>query len=87
MHRHLLRCTPQVPAPYCLTAKSLLSRLHVSFEEKRIDTNDAFRSEMEARTNGARTVPQIFIGETLVGGFDALQKLHREGRLSGMLQI
>ena len=48
--------------PYCLNAKSLLSRLHAQVTEKRIDTNEAYREEMHARTNDARTVPQIFIG-------------------------
>lgn len=73
--------------PYCLNAKSLLSRLHAQVTEKRIDTHDAYREEMKQRTNGARTVPQIFIGEAYIGGFDALQKLHLEKRLEPMLKI
>lgn len=73
--------------PYCLNAKSLLSRLHAQVQEKRIDTNDAFREEMEARANGAKTVPQIFIGEAYIGGFDALYKLHTKKQLEPMLKI
>ena len=73
--------------PYCLNAKSLLSRLHAQVTEKRIDTNEAYREEMEARTNGIKTVPQIFIGTTYIGGFDALYKLHTDKKLEPMLKI
>lgn len=72
--------------PYCLMAERLLKEKGVEDIEKiRIDTDPAQRAEMMEKT-GRRTVPQIFIGETHVGGFDDLSALNREGKLDSMLQ-
>ena len=72
--------------PYCLMAERLLKEKGVEDIEKiRIDTDPEQRAEMMEKT-GRRTVPQIFIGETHVGGFDDLSALNREGRLDSMLQ-
>jgi glutaredoxin 3 len=69
---------------YCAAAKRLLASKGVSYTE--IDALDpARRIEMTARANGRRTVPQIFIGETHVGGFDDIAALERAGRLDPML--
>ena len=69
--------------PYCHRAKLLLRSKDVEFEE--IDaSDDAVRDELVAQTQW-RTVPQIFIGEEFVGGFDELQALDDEGRLDPML--
>jgi glutaredoxin 3 len=71
--------------PYCFMAKKLLSSKGVDFEEIDVVGAPERKAEMVERAGGRRTVPQIFIGETHVGGNDELQALEREGRLDGML--
>lgn len=71
---------------YCHAAKRLLSQKGVSFSEIDVMTNPDRRAEMTRRANGGRTVPQIFIGETHVGGSDELHALERQGRLDALLQ-
>ena len=76
--------TTQV-CPYCIRAKALLKQRGVTeIEEIRIDVNMAEREAMMALT-GRRTVPQIFIGSTHVGGFDDLAALDQSGGLAAML--
>ncbi len=76
--------TTQV-CPYCLRAKALLKqRGVVSVEEIRIDLDPDQRDQMVALT-GRRTVPQIFIGQTHVGGCDDLIALDQQGRLLPLL--
>ena len=70
--------------PYCVMAKRLLARKGATFDEIRVDHDDALRQEM-MRISGRRTVPQIFIGETHVGGFDDLAALDRAGGLDPLL--
>jgi len=71
--------------PYCIRAETLLRARGVTAIEKiRVDLEPERRKEMIART-GRRTVPQIYIGETHVGGFDELAGLDREGRLAELL--
>jgi glutaredoxin 3 len=71
--------------PYCHRAEALLKARGVGeIETVRIDLDPARRDEMIERT-GRRTVPQIFIGDTHVGGFDDLSALDREGRLVPLL--
>ncbi len=71
--------------PYCQRAEALLrSRGVTTIEKVRVDLDPARRDEMIERT-GRRTVPQIFIGDTHVGGFDDLSALDREGRLTPLL--
>ncbi len=71
--------------PYCQMAERLLRAKGVAEIEKvRIDLDPARRDEMMART-GRRTVPQIYIGETHVGGFDDLSALDRAGGLDPLL--
>lgn len=71
--------------PFCLRAEALLKARGVSEIEKvRVDTDPARRDEMVART-GRRTVPQIFIGATHVGGYDDLSALDRDGKLAPLL--
>ena len=69
---------------YCERAKALLERKAVPFTEIMVDQDPARRAEMVQRT-GRRTVPQIFIGETHVGGFDEIHRLEREGKLDALL--
>lgn len=72
--------------PYCIRAEQLLRRKGVTDIEKvRVDLDPARRQEMSAKTGGARTVPQIFIGETYVGGSDELYALDRAGKLDPLL--
>lgn len=71
---------------YCTRAKALLARKGVAFAEIEIEGNDALRDEMVARAGGRTTVPQIFIGETHVGGCDDLYQLESEGRLDALLE-
>ena len=82
--RVLMYCT--AVCPYCVRAEQLLRKRGVSEIEKvRIDLDPSQRETMIART-GRRTVPQIYIGERLVGGFDDLAELDREGGLVPLLQ-
>lgn len=71
--------------PYCMRAKALLSKKGVDAEEIDVFMDADARQDMEQRSGGARTVPQIFIGETHVGGCDDLYALEREGRLDALL--
>lgn len=71
--------------PYCQMAERLLTAKGVQTIEKvRIDLEPARREEMMSRT-GRRTVPQIYIGETHVGGYDDLSALDRAGKLDALL--
>ncbi|MEW6165263.1 MAG: glutaredoxin 3 [Pseudomonadota bacterium] len=72
--------------PYCIRAEQLLQRKGVADIEKiRVDLDPAKRQEMETRVPGARTVPQIFIGDVYVGGCDDLHELERQGKLDALL--
>ena len=72
--------------PYCKMAEQLLKAKGVTIIEKiRIDLNPQQREEMIEKT-GYRTVPQIYINNTHVGGFDALSALERAGKLDALLQ-
>lgn len=71
--------------PYCVMAKRLLEGKGVRFQEIRVDEDQARREEM-MRISGRRTVPQIFVGDTHVGGFDDLSALDRAGKLDPLLQ-
>jgi glutaredoxin 3 len=70
--------------PYCNAAKSLLDDKGVPYEEIDV-TEPSLRMAMVQRANGRRTVPQIFIGDTHVGGYDELAQLERRGQLDPML--
>lgn len=71
--------------PYCQMAERLLTAKGVQTIEKvRIDLEPARREEMMSRT-GRRTVPQIYIGDTHVGGYDDLSALDRAGKLDALL--
>jgi len=72
--------------PYCAAAKALLKRKGVALTEFDIGGNWELRDEMIKRANGRVTVPQIFIGQTHVGGNDDLQALERAGKLDALLR-
>jgi glutaredoxin 3 len=71
--------------PYCVRAEQLLTRKGVTEIEKvRVDLQPERREEMMQRT-GRRSVPQIYIGDTHVGGCDDLYELERQGKLDSLL--
>ena len=70
--------------PYCKRAKALLSDKGVTFTD--FDKQPELRDVMIERANGGHTVPQIFIGDTHVGGCDDLFALESQGKLDALLQ-
>ena len=73
--------------PYCVAAKTLLKNKNVSFEEINLGKQPDKMNEMLQKSGGRRTVPQIFIGETHVGGSDELHALEKAGKLNSLLNI
>lgn len=71
--------------PYCLAAKRLLTKKGVAFTEIDVSRDPALRDAMTTRAKGRRTVPQIFIGGTHVGGCDDLHALDADGKLDPLL--
>lgn len=71
--------------PYCNAAKALLKRKGAPFREIDVTGNLSARAEMTARANGGYTVPQIWIGDSHVGGCDDLHALDHAGKLDPML--
>jgi len=70
---------------FCHSAKRLLSQKGVNFSEIDIAAQPAKRAEMMQRANGGRTVPQIFVGDVHVGGYDELSVLERGKKLDALL--
>ena len=70
---------------FCDRARALLERKGISFREIKVDEDAAQRAAMLKRTGGRRTVPQIFIGDRHVGGFDELYALDKAGELEKLL--
>lgn len=70
--------------PYCHAAKSLLNGKGVSYTEITV-LDSELRAQMTERAHGRRTVPQIFIGDTHVGGYDDMAALDRQGKLDPLL--
>lgn len=71
--------------PYCVAAKNLLKSKGLEWSEVRIDTDPAQRDAMLTRSGGRRTVPQIFVNDQHVGGFDDLVAADRSGKLAELL--
>jgi glutaredoxin 3 len=71
--------------PYCMRAKALLKKKGIEPEEIDVFMDGDARRDMEEKSGGARTVPQIFVGETHVGGCDELYALERAGKLDSLL--
>ncbi|KAB2312564.1 glutaredoxin 3 [Betaproteobacteria bacterium SCN2] len=83
MQKVVMYCT--AVCPYCVAAERLLQSRGVDAIEKiRVDVEPHLREEMMNKT-GRRTVPQIYIGETHVGGFDDLSALDKAGGLMPLL--
>ena len=72
---------------HCNWAIELLNKKNIKFTEYNIAKDKEKREEMLKKSNGAKTVPQIFIGEHHVGGNDQLQTLERAGKLNSLLGI
>lgn len=70
--------------PFCDAAKNLLSHKKVEFEEINLSDSPQKLAELKERT-GLRTVPQIFINEDLIGGFDDMNALNQNGQLDELL--
>jgi len=70
--------------PFCVRAKRLLSQKDVAFKEIKVDNNPSLRAEM-TKKSGQRTVPQIWIGKSHVGGCDDLFALERANKLDALL--
>ena len=75
----------KVTCPYCHAAKALLTKKGATFEEIAVDGDRAAQAAMAAKANGRSTVPQIFVGETHVGGCDDLYDLDAAGELDPLL--
>ena len=71
---------------YCSAAKHLLNKKKVDYIEFDIAIDQTKMQEMREKTKGARTIPQIFIGETYVGGYNELKALELEGKLDNLLK-
>jgi len=72
---------------HCKWAKELLNKKNVKFVEYDIGQDSSKMEEMLKKSNGTRTVPQIFIGEQHIGGNDKLQALEKEGKLNSLLGL
>lgn len=72
---------------FCHMAKRLLTSKGVNFIEIDVLANPDRKAEMVQRANGGRTVPQVFIGDTHVGGSDDLHALERAGKLDALLAV
>lgn len=73
--------------PYCVRAKMMLDKKGVSYSEYDLDEKPELRTEMEKRSSGRTSVPQIFIDDFHVGGFDDMAELDVEGILDEKLGI
>ena len=72
--------------PYCMRAKALLEKKGIDFEEIKVDGKPQVRADMSQKA-GRTSVPQIWIGDTHVGGCDDLFALERAGKLDALLHV
>jgi glutaredoxin 3 len=73
--------------PFCIKAKSLLNKKKIKFSEIDISKNESLREKMVTMTNGARSVPQIFINNIYIGDCDKIYKLDEEKKLDKLLGL
>lgn len=71
--------------PYCMRARKLLKSKGIDYEEIRVDSDKKQRKEME-RLSGRNSVPQIFIDQKAIGGYDEMAALNRKGELDVLLE-
>ncbi len=73
--------------PYCTKVKKLLDQKNIPYQEIIVDNySDKQRLELQAKANGQRTLPQIFINDKHIGGCDALHKLEEEDKLDELVK-
>jgi glutaredoxin 3 len=72
--------------PYCIRALRMLSKKGIPYKNIDVNKNQELFEEIKRQT-GSDTVPQIFIGEEFIGGFDEMNKLDKEGKLDSMLGL
>ena len=73
--------------PYCVAAKGLLDKKGVAYEEYDVTMGGPKKAEMQQRAPGARTVPQVFVDDQALGGFDDINRMDREGKLDPLLGL
>jgi len=73
--------------PFCEKAKSLLKKKNVKFFEINLSNNETLRNKMTSMTNGARSVPQIFVNNVHIGDCDKIYKLDQEKKLDKLLGL
>ena len=71
---------------YCSAAKHLLNKKKINYIEFDIGADPTKMQEMQEKTKGARTIPQIFVGDTYVGGYMELKSLEKQGELDNLLK-
>ena len=71
---------------YCEAAKKLLTRNNVSYKEINVATVDGAMDEMIKKTNGKKTIPQIFFDDQHIGGYDEVRTLEKENKLKDLLK-
>ena len=71
---------------FCEAAKRLLKRNNLDFEIKDISSSDGFMKEMMQKSNGKKTIPQIFFGDKHIGGYVELRELEKNGSLLKFLE-
>lgn len=71
--------------PYCVAAKNLLRSKGLEYTEQRVDSDADQRATMLQRSGGRRSVPQIFVNDVHIGGFDDLVAADRDGRLAEII--
>ncbi|MGA7933950.1 MAG: glutaredoxin 3 [Kovacikia sp.] len=72
--------------PFCIRAKALLDKKKVDYIEYSLDGDEPGRAKMAQRSNGRRSVPQIFINDQHIGGCDDIHALNAQGKLDPLLQ-
>jgi glutaredoxin 3 len=71
--------------PFCVRAKALLNSKKVAFEEIDVSDDPILRQKMVKRAGGRRTVPEIFVNDRIIGGYDELRALEMKGELDALL--
>ena len=71
---------------FCDAAKRLLSRNNLKYQEIDISTKDGLRDEMIKKSNGRRTIPQIFFDDLHIGGYDEARALEKSNKLKNLLE-
>ena len=71
---------------FCDAAKRLLSRNNLKYDEIDVSSKDGLRDEMIKKSNGRRTIPQIFLNDQHIGGYQELRDLEKNGKLNNLLK-